>query len=103
MKLSKVSNRASEDPREVVMRILNHPFIQAFLLCESICYLSSRSDQELAKCTYNFSCKFNLSGLAGYRVLMFRISLVDTFYFAIHTDFEVLNALDSAISQWEIL
>ena len=61
MKLSKVSNRASEDPREVVMRILNHPFIQAFLLCESICYL------------------------------------------AIHTDFEVLNALDSAISQWEIL
>ena len=58
-----------------------------------------RSDQELAKCTYNFSCKFNLSGLAGYRVLMFRISLVDTFYF----DFEVLNALDSAISQWEIL
>ena len=23
---------------------------------------------------------------------MFRISLVDTFYFAIHTDFEVLNA-----------
>ena len=64
---------------------------------------SGRSDQELAKCTYNFSCKFNLSGLAGYRVLMFRISLVDTFYFAIHTDFEVLNALDSAISQWEIL
>ena len=63
-----------------------------------------RSDQELAKCTYNFSCKFNLSGLAGYRVLMFRISLVYTFYFAIHTDFEVLNALDSAIiSQWEIL
>ena len=39
VKLSKVSNRASEDPREVVMRILNHPFIQAFLLCESICYL----------------------------------------------------------------
>ena len=33
---------------------------------------------------------------------MFRISLVDTFYFAIHTDFEVLNAVDSAISQWEI-
>ena len=31
---------------------------------------------------------------------MFRISLVDTFYFAIHTDFEV-HALDSAISLWD--
>ena len=36
------------------------------------------------------------------RVLMFRISLVDTFYFAIHTYFEVLNALDTAISLLEI-
>ena len=36
MKLSKVSNRASEDPREVVMRILNHPFIQAFLLLSQV-------------------------------------------------------------------
>ena len=34
-----IFNRANEDPQEVVMRILNHPFIQAFLLCESICYL----------------------------------------------------------------
>ena len=52
MKLSKVT---SEDPREVLMRILNHPFIQAFLLSASICY---RSDQELAKCTY----KIDLNG-----------------------------------------
>ena len=74
---SKQYGGASEDPREVVMRILNHPFIQAFLLYE-------------------------LSGLAGYRVLMFRISLVDTFYFSIHTHSEVLNALDSAISLWKI-
>ena len=56
----------------------------------------------MAETDINFSNKIQLYGLAGYRVLMFRISLVDTFYFAVHTDFEVLNALDSAISLWEI-
>ena len=33
---------------------------------------------------------------------MFRIGLVDTFYFSIHTDFEVLNALDSVKSLWDV-